>query len=245
MNDLIYKNILLSSKELKILAAYSGIETLRIISGHQQKELEPQEINEIVFQLYQRGILRWSGNHKYELQSEIRLLFYDMKYAEKELEVRGKTLKSPLHCFWDKEVVVTELSQNDADRIKLHRVKQNEFFEELWERELIPLGTSREQSQSLQEKMQENFQKKFSDLGLCRAEDIENAMKILEEIEEVRTYILVYDRKEKRIITTILLLDNQTIGYVLHENSLIQIEEMDKENIRKAIDYTKPGGWGK
>ena len=50
MNDLVYKNELFSSRELMVLAAYSGMEMLRILQAGSQKTLEPEEMNEAVFQ---------------------------------------------------------------------------------------------------------------------------------------------------------------------------------------------------
>ena len=60
MNDLVYKNELFSSRELMVLAAYSGMEMFRILQAGSQKTLEPEEMNEAVFQLYRKGLLRWN-----------------------------------------------------------------------------------------------------------------------------------------------------------------------------------------
>ena len=128
MNDLVYKNELFSSRELMVLAAYSGMEMLRILQAGSQKTLEPEEMNEAVFKLYRKGLLCWNGKNGYEIRPELRALLQDMKYAEKELEFWSRRQKNPLHCFWGEDVVIMELSQNDEDRIKVHRSARDTFF---------------------------------------------------------------------------------------------------------------------
>lgn len=96
MNDLVYKNELFSSRELMVLAAYSGMEMLRILQAGSQKTLEPEEMNEAVFKLYRKGLLCWNGKNGYEIRPELRALLQDMKYAEKELEFWSRRQKKPV-----------------------------------------------------------------------------------------------------------------------------------------------------
>lgn len=239
MNDLIYKNVLLSSKEIRVLAAYCGIETLRIMTEYRQEELDPQEVNETIFQLYQKGILCWNGENQYILQDEIKALFRDVKYAAKELEIRSKSQKSPLHCFWNKEMVVTEISQNDVDRIKMHRAKQEEFLEELLERGMVPKLTEKKKDESEQEEWKDlwvNFQKKYSeilqDVRRC-GEQMEN---LLSEEKELKAYIIVYDRMTGKGEQTILFLADAPYGcMVVLEKNAIYAENLNVTNLQKLF----------
>ena len=239
MNDLIYKNVLLSSKEMRVLAAYCGMETLRIMSEYRQEELDPQEVNETVFQLYQKGILCWNGENQYTLRDEIKALFRNMKYAEKELEVRSKSQKSPLHCFWHKEIVVTEISQNDVDRIKIHQTKQKEFLEELMERGMVPLLTGTKQDESEQEAWKdlwENFQKKYSEILQDARRSEEQMENLLSEEKELKAYIIVYDRMTGKEEQTILFLADELYGcMVVLEKNATHAKNLDMTNLQKLF----------
>lgn len=234
MNDLIYKNVLLSSKEMKVLAAYCGMENFRIISEYSQKEMNPQEVNETVFLLYQKGILCWNGENGYTLQPEIRSLFRDMKYAAKELEIRSQNQKSPLHCFWNKEIVVTELSQNDVDRIKIHRTKQEEFVEELREREILPFyvrsADESEKGESI--KLWEDFQEQYSEILKDNRKSGEQLKNLLEEENDLSAYAIVYDRGKKKEEQIILFLSEKTYGCIaILEKDSVYVERLDERHI--------------
>lgn len=239
MNDLIYKNILLSSKEMRVLAAYCGIETLRIMTEYRQEELDPQEVNETVFQLYQKGILCWNGENQYILQDEIKALFRNMKYATKELEIRSKIQKSPLHCFWNKEIVVTEISQNDVDRVKIHRTKQEEFLEELREREIVPLQVGKKKSESEPKEWKElweNFQKKYLVVLQDGSRSKEQLEKLLDEEKELKTYMIVYDRIAKKEERIILFLTDESCGCMaVLEKNAVYVEHLDTKNLQKLF----------
>lgn len=239
MNDLIYKNVLLSSKEMRVLAAYCGIETLRIMSEYRQEKLDPQEVNETVFQLYQKGILCWKGENQYTLQGEIKALFRNMKYATKELEVRSKSQKSPLHCFLSKEIIVTEISQNDVDRIKIHRTEQKEFLEELKEREIVPSQAGRKKSESKPEvwkELWENFQKKYLVVLQDGSRSKEQLEKLLDEEKELSAYMIVYDRMAKKEERIILFLSEESYGCMaVLENDSVYTENLNTENLQKLF----------
>ena len=142
MNDLVYRSYLFSCQEFMVLSACVGIESLHVLLEKKQGISDMDELNLTVFQLYQKGILCWKNENYYELKPEIRILFQNMKLACKELQIYTKKGSSPLLCFLGEYTVVTELSDNDKDAIKIHGLCREEFLTELCDRGIIPVRNS-------------------------------------------------------------------------------------------------------
>lgn len=239
MNDLIYKNELFSSQEMMVLAALSGIEHIRIMSEGSQQMPEPEELNRIIFQLYQKGSLIWNGKDGYDLQAEIRSLFYDIKYASKELEICSKWQKSPLHCFCSTDITVMELSQTDADRIKVHRISQEQFLTELHDRGIMRLSAGdarKENSGDDWKEVWNQFRKKHPWIMQKEERKPERMKNLLDEAEELIGYAAVYDREKNRNVSEWLFLGSGQSGCVaVVTPEQIQTEEVNEETIRKLL----------
>lgn len=213
MSSLVYKNELFSVREFIVLAAYAGMDEIRMLSGTCQVPMKPEELNEVVFQLYQRGVLCWNGNDGYDLDPEIRSLLREIKYAEKDVEIHFEGGKGLLYCFINTEVTVMELSRNDVERIRLHRISKDAFLEELSDRGIIPpydRGKAFKEQMEECEKLSEEFQQKNPELfttgGDWNQKQSETLKKVLEKENMLSAYSLVYDHISGRQIMRILLL---------------------------------------
>ena len=238
MNDLVYKNELFSSRELMVLAAYSGMEMLRILQAGSQKTLEPEEMNEAVFQLYRKGLLRWNGKNGYEIRPELRRLLQDIKYAEKELEFWAKGQKNPLHCFWGENAVIMELSQNDEDRMKVHSSAKDTFFSELYDREILPEYMTEKQERVDTDDCKNiwiKFQKRNPEL--IQENRAEQLKKLLGRVPELCAFINVYDRAADQEVSEILLLKNGLCGcIVVLQQGFVHIERLCEENLKMLLE---------
>ena len=236
MNDLVYKNELFSSRELMVLAAYSGMEMLRILQAGSQKTLEPEEMNEAVFKLYRKGLLCWNGKNGYEIRPELRALLQDMKYAEKELEFWSRRQKNPLHCFWGEDVVIMELSQNDEDRIKVHRSARDTFFSELYDREILPeYMTEKQERVDACKNVWIEFQKRNPEL--IQENRAEQLKKLVGRVPELCAFINVYDRAADQEVSEILLLKNGLCGcIVVLQQNFVHIECLCEEVLKILLE---------
>lgn len=143
MCNLVYKNFIFSVQEFMVLCAWTGIEQLHILQGSQQEKMEIGELNLVLFQLYQKEILYWN-NDTYELKQEVAQLFRDIGSAGAELQIYTRTNGSPLLCFSGTHMIVMELSENDTDAVKVHRLQEYKFFAELRNKGMLPLRDSQE-----------------------------------------------------------------------------------------------------
>ena len=238
MNDLVYKNELFSSRELMVLAAYSGMEMLRILQAGSQKTLEPEEMNEAVFQLYRKGLLCWNGKNGYEIRPELRALLQDIKYAEKELEFWSRGQKNPLHCFWGENVVIMELSQNDEDRMKVHSSAKDTFFSELYDREILPeymTGKQERVDAGSCKNVWIEFQKRNPEL--MQENRAEQLKKLVGRVPELCAFINVYDRAADQEVSEILLLKNGLCGcIVVLQQNFVHIECLREEVLKILLE---------
>ena len=92
MSELVYKSYLFSTKEFMILCALTGIEEIDMFGESTRCEMDEEEVNQNVFQLYQKGILYCGEEDSWKVKPEIRSLFRDMRDAEKEMQIfkRGR-----------------------------------------------------------------------------------------------------------------------------------------------------------
>ncbi|MCD8103780.1 MAG: hypothetical protein LUF35_01955 [Lachnospiraceae bacterium] len=137
MSDLTYRSFLLSGREFMVLSAFMGIERVHMLIEQQPELPDRKELSLTLFGLYQKGLLCWE-NGICGPKPEIRSLFRDIRSSEKELQVFHRKENAPLLCYWDESSVLTELSENDRDRIRLHGLRKNDLLEELKERGILP-----------------------------------------------------------------------------------------------------------
>lgn len=216
MSSLIYKNELFSVREFIVLAAYAGMDEIRMLSDTCRVQLKPEELNEIVFQLYQRGVLCWNGSNGYELDLDIRFMLQEIKYAKRELEIHFERGKGLLYCFVNTAVTVMELSQNDVEKIRVHRVSKEAFLEELSDRGIIPTDVSAKASVGKRKewkKVSAEFLQKNPEIfrtgTIWHEKQREMLKKVLAKENELGAYGIVYDRVSRREILTILLLQKE------------------------------------
>lgn len=209
MSDLLYKNYLFSNSEFMVLSAMVGMEKIHIISENTSKQMDKAELNQIIFQLYQKEILQWNNN-AYALKPEIGLLFREIKRAKKELQIYSEKSGSPLLCFWGNSAVITELSGNDREVIKVHGLQNRELFTELYDREILPDGNRQEIYDLFRE---ENVGKgnilvsgysKFLQNGSIDHEELQG---LLQKYDELSAIITVYDRKSEKDQNIIFIMD--------------------------------------
>lgn len=209
MSDLLYKNYLFSNSEFMVLSAMVGMEKIHIISEKTSKQIDKAELNQIIFQLYQKEILQWNNN-AYALKPEIGLLFREMKRAKKELQVYSEKSESPLLCFWGNSTVITELSGNDREVIKVHGLQNRELFTELHDREILPDGNRQEIYDLFRE---QNVGKgnilitgysKFLQNGSIDHKELRG---LLQKYDELSAIITVYDRKSEKDQNIIFIMD--------------------------------------
>ncbi|MCD7884781.1 MAG: hypothetical protein LUI87_13920 [Lachnospiraceae bacterium] len=142
MSDLTYRSFLLSEQEFMVLSAFTGIEKVHMLIEKQPDLPDRKELSLTIFGLYQKGLLHWE-NGTCGPKSEIRDLFCNIRSSQKELLVFHREENAPLLCYWADSSVLTELSENDRDKIKLHGLSKNDFLSEMKERGILPEKSSR------------------------------------------------------------------------------------------------------
>lgn len=197
MCNLVYKNFIFSVQEFMVLCAWTGIEQLHILQGSQQEKMGGEELNLVLFQLYQKEILYWN-NDTYELKQEVAQLFRDIRFASAELQIYTRTSRSPLLCFYGTYMIVMELSGNDTDAVKVHRLQEYDFFAELRNKGMLPLRDSQEMEGTAQ---REDCEAWCSILGK-RSNLMENGcilydrlQELLRDAKDLWVAITIHDRK--------------------------------------------------
>ena len=240
MNKCIYSNYVFSCQEFMVLSALTGLDKLNILMDEKEVKLNQKAINLILFQLYQKGIIRWKAEELYELNPEIRSLFLEIKESERELQIYGKNQKSPLLCYLGKEIVITELSETDSNAIKIHEISHQNFIKELQDRGFVPqengeAGSAMEED-ILQEGRAEFLCKCLLDLG----EDINSRKnqfrKIMEEEEQVLTVFNVYARKKEWEQNAVFLLDCGLKDYIMfRKNEMVQYQDYSAKSLETIL----------
>lgn len=210
MSNIIYKNYVFSSQEFMVLSACVGIEKIPVLFAKDPRQPDEGELAQTIFELYQKGILVCEDDGSYSLQPDVRILFQDMKAAQKELHIYSKKTGGPLLCFWDENAVVTELSGSDKSAVKMHSLPSSELLEELKDRGILPERDSKELGQTMGE-----------DAGaLCAAflkdspaplQEGHMQYELLEELLEKKrdlfAFITIYDRTLEENQGAILILN--------------------------------------
>lgn len=238
MSDLVYKNYLLTSKEFMVLSACVGMNKLHILLENKPEEITRKELNLIIFQLYQKGILYWKNEDFYDLKPEIRAMFRDMKHSKKELQVYSEKRGSPLLCFWNEYMVVTELCENEKDTIRIHSQQSNDFIRELCERGIFPERDSQEFGTVNKENSMvlENFYKDSSKFMREGEIQYESLQELLSESNELSAFITINDSRSGMDQSVILILDYGMFDCIaLIENDSIQIDYYTVENLKRLL----------
>lgn len=196
MNDLAYVNYLFSRQELMVLSACSGMDTLSTFAGTNLEPPDKKEMNKIIFGLYQKGILKWRTRNTWTLSPAVRPLFQSMKLSGKELQICSSDRADLLLCFLGDDVVVMELSRNDQDMVKLHRLPADGLYMELCDRGILPVEGSQEAGNAADEEGEEPWQRFLRDCPELMKEgkiQHQEVRRLLKEREEMMSYITVRD----------------------------------------------------
>ena len=111
MSDLIYKSYIISTREFIVLSLLTGIEKFHILTDGNLQPVSEEELNQIIFQLYQKDILRWKEEDSYDLNPDIKELFRNIKDSRKEIEIYWDGSSNPLICFWNASAVIMEMTK--------------------------------------------------------------------------------------------------------------------------------------
>lgn len=238
MSDLVYRSYLFSRDEFLVLSAYIGMETLHILFENKAEPLDRKKINLVIFQLYQKEILRWEKENFYELKSEIKELFRKMKDSRWELQVYSEKKGSPLLCFLNQDVIVTELSENDKDRIRIYCLSKEAFLKELYDRGILPEQNFRN-SGFLEEEIPTNWSILLENcrVWLEDGQDLhENLRKLLWEEEDLLAFATVFNREDGTYEEAVLVLKGERqdcLGRVKRDS--VQTEYDTEECIKKFL----------
>ncbi len=200
MSELVYKSYLFSTKEFMILCALTGIEEIDMFGESTRCEMDEEEVNQNVFQLYQKGILYCGEEDFWKVKPEIRSLFRDMRDAEKEMQIFSRKRGGPLLCFGEEPLIIVEVSQNDRDAVKMHRQTSDSFFMELCDRGILPERDSLEMEEAAEDEESGawgQLLESLSDLIRNGQPVYEKLEKILREREELLLSAVVGSRKLK------------------------------------------------
>lgn len=241
MNELTVVNELFSGQEMMVLAAGCGMETFRMVSEEKPEIPDPVELNKAIFELYRRKILCWDGKDGYIMRPDIQSLFREIKYAEKELEIRSNKQKTLLHCFCGKDVVVMELSQNDTDRIKVHKVRRNDFAAELCDRHFFHFYVSGEQGENEEKNIWKKFREENPKMIPQNIKHLDMMREILNNAGSVSCYAILYDREKKQNVSVWVFLDDGTQGCMaVFDDKKDEAEILTEKNIEKLFYVRQP-----
>ncbi len=144
MSELIYKSFLFTREELMVAGALSGMKKLACLLEDSGRELSGEELNRVVFTLYQKGFLLYKRGKEWKLDPEIEILFAGIRDARRELDIYSPGMGGPLLCFQKEDLVVMEVSGNDKSAVLIHFCPAAAFPQELNDRGLVPIRDSLE-----------------------------------------------------------------------------------------------------
>lgn len=211
MDKLIYDNIIISVKEFMVLSALCGIKEIDFPMKKKQRPPDQKEVNLVLFQLYQKRILEMEDTNTYRLEPEIQKLFMEIKEAEYEIQAYSLEKKNPLLFFSGSEIVALELSENDREALKMHRVSRKRLVEELYSQKILLLekSVSGENEDFLQKEilaLREQIQKEEIQFIKNNHIDYEKLIKY-SEVNRVYSFFIIKDRRSGTEKMVILLMD--------------------------------------
>lgn len=209
MNRLICDNLIISAGEFMVLSALCGITKVDFPMKKRQEIPDQKEVNLILFQLYQKQILRMDGQHTCSLNPEIKKIFEGIKKAVYEVQIHSLEKQNPLVVFAGKEPVVAELSENDREALKFHCISGESFLKELRTRNILPSEKEPKSGVSLQEEnpeLYEQIRKKYQTFIQNAHVDHAGLLECLKQ-RELRAFFIIRDRQSDTEKAVVLLLD--------------------------------------
>lgn len=202
-----------------VLSALTGMKRVNLLMEDHTTELDQKSVNLILFQLYQKKFLYWKKEGTYTIRPEIRFLFEKMRDARKELQIYIQGKNSPLLCYYGKEVVITEVSENDRAAIKVHALSENEFMNELKERGIVPSRKQIAYGKELCEEKNRLLDEMKKNCGSFLEKVFSQQNKLCETINQeewIKSIFLFYDRSDEAEWKAVFILDSGLWDYLVY-----------------------------
>lgn len=240
MNEVVYKKHLFSSREFMLLSAYAGMKQVPVLFYQEPEPMNEKEMNLTIFQLYQKGVLRCEEGNTCTVETEVRSMLRTLKYAEYILKIYSRNHNSPLLCFIYQNVLITELSVNEHDTIKLYMLSKAEFLQELMEQAIVP----RTDSQGMNNPDMENgcetlseFLQQISDAGSRQLPKDEVVEALLDKNENFVTGIIVSDVRLEQNRGVFFILDCGIFdGYVSLDGRIAETGCFTMERLEQFLE---------
>nr|WP_296042323.1 hypothetical protein [uncultured Blautia sp.] len=249
MNELLNDNYILSSREFLTLAFLTGIQKISLPVQNKPQPLDEKETYQLLFQLYQKKVLCWKDNGQYTLTVGLKEIFSQIKTATQELRIYYPGKKSPVQCFGDRNIVVTELSENDRDSLRVCKLSPVDFFLKMQEKKVFPVqkisdkkeflqkeSLSKESLQKENPELWETLLQKYRNLLLTHHENTENLFELFDTDPAIRSFVIIYDRKIQQEKGFLLLLNNGIHNIMLYlENNNMTAEYYSEKILREIL----------
>ena len=249
MNELLNDNYILSSREFLTLAFLTGIQKISLPVQNKPQPLDEKETYQLLFQLYQKKVLCWKDNGQYTLTVGLKEIFSQIKTATQELRIYYPGKKSPVQCFGDRNIVVTELSENDRDSLRVCKLSPVDFFLKMQEKKVFPVqkisdkkeflqkeSLSKESLQKENPELWETLLQKYRNLLLTHHENTENLFYLFDTDPAIRSFVIIYDRKIQQEKGFLLLLNNGIHNIMLYlENNNMTAEYYSEKILREIL----------
>lgn len=239
MSELVYKSCLFSSEEFMILCALTGIEEINMFGESGRREMDEEEADRNVFQLYQKGILYYGEEGSWKVKPEIRSLFRDMRDAEKEMQIFSRKRGGSLLCFGEEHLIIVEVSQNDRDAVRMHRQTAESFFMELCDKGMLPERDSLEMEEAAEDEESGAWGQllaSLSDLIRNGRPAYDKLEKILQEREELLLSVVVSNRKLKSDWKAISVVDLGISDWIVYAgNDSVRTDYYTMDRLRAFL----------
>ena len=239
MNELLNDNYILSSREFLTLAFLTGIQKISLPVQNKPQPLDEKETYQLLFQLYQKKVLCWKDNGQYTLTVGLKEIFSQIKTAAQELRIYYPGKKSPVQCFCDRNIVVTELSENDRDSLRVCKLSPVDFFLKMQEKKVFPVQKIPDKKESLQKEnpeLWETLLQKYRNLLLTHHENTENLFELFDTDPAIRSLVIIYDRKIQQEKGFLLLLNSGIHNIMLYlENNNMTAEYYSEKTLREIL----------
>lgn len=239
MNELLNDNYILSSREFLTLAFLTGIQKISLPVQNKPQPLDEKETYQLLFQLYQKKVLCWKDNGQYTLTVGLKEIFSQIKTATQELRIYYLGKKSPVQCFCDRNIVVTELSENDRDSLRVCKLSPVDFFLKMQEKKVFPVQKIPDKKEFLQKENPELWEallQKYRNLLLTHHENTENLFELFDTDPAIRSLVIIYDRKIQQEKGFLLLLNSGIHNIMLYlENNNMTAEYYSEKTLREIL----------
>ncbi len=246
MNELLYDNYILSNREFLTLAFLTGIQKLSLPVQSKPQPLDEKEMYQLLFQLYQKKVLCWKDNGQYTLTDGLKKIFSQIKTADQELQIYYPGKKSPLQCFCGRDIIVTELSENDRDSLRICKLSQVDFFLKMQEKKVFPVQKTPDKKESLQKEnpeLWENLLQKYRSLLLTYHGNTGNFFELFDMDPTICSLVIIYDRKIQQEKGVLLLLNSGVYNIMLYlEKNNMEAEYYSEKTVRDILLLTNTKG---